>query len=284
MKNSWPYFLGNSCVDKFRRQVKLINVRIIYQMSRVMNRSTNGILRIGTSGIVLPGSKQTFPKEFQSGTRLRYYSSLFNTLEINSTFYKIPMPSTFEKWSYEVSDNFQFTVKLWRGITHVKKLLYTLSDVDVFMHAANRLGNKKGCLLIQFPASITFAYKDKVEKIIQRLTELNTDSSWQLSLELRDISWYQDHTYDMLNEYKASLVFHDMTTSKTPTDNPATQVIYLRFHGPHGDYKGGYADEFIQGYANSIKTWLQKGKNVYVYFNNTVGNALQNAQLLQQLI
>src|SRR5215216_5931244 len=111
-----------------------------------MSQNSNGVVRIGTSGIVLPGNKQTFPKEFQSGSRLHYYGSLFNTLEINSTFYKVPLPTTFKRWSEEVPDNFQFTTKLWRQITHARKLEYNLTDIDTFMHAADYLGKKKGCL------------------------------------------------------------------------------------------------------------------------------------------
>lgn len=244
----------------------------------------NAVIRIGTSGIVLPGTKQTFPEEFKTGTRLQYYGSLFNTLEINSTFYKVPMATTFRRWSEEVPDNFQFTVKLWRQITHARKLEYNLSDVDMFMRNAEHLGRKKGCLLIQFPASITHDYSDKVEKIIERANHLNTNQEWKLSVEFRHISWYQEYTYGMLEKYNASLVFHDIEVSRTPEANPATTIVYIRFHGPNGDYKGSYSDEFIKRYANIIRIWLQRGKNVYVYFNNTIGSALQNAQQLQHLI
>ena len=62
-----------------------------------MIKQSNGILRLGTSGIVVPGNKLSFPAAFQYKSRLNYYGSLFNTLEINSTFYKVPMQSTFEK-------------------------------------------------------------------------------------------------------------------------------------------------------------------------------------------
>jgi len=243
-----------------------------------------GIVRIGTSGIVVPGTKQTFPQEFQAGSRLHYYSSLFNSIEINSSFYKIHLPSTFKKWSEEVSDNFKFTVKLWRGITHVKKLLYSLDDIDVFMQAANCLGNKKGCLLMQFPASITFEYLHEVEKIIQRLDQINSDGGWRLAIEFRHLTWYNNLTYSMLARYNSSLVLHDMPASRTPMDNPCNDIVYLRFHGPNGDYKGSYNDEALESYAVNIRNRLQEGKDVYVYFNNTIGSALHNAQSLQKLI
>ncbi len=119
---------------------------------------TRGILRIGTSGIVVPGTKQDYPEQYRSGSRLSYYSSLFPTVEINSTFHKIPMPSTLAKWSAEVPESFKFTVKLWQGITHAKKLKINSDDIDLFMNTVDSIGNKKGCLLVQFPGSITSDY------------------------------------------------------------------------------------------------------------------------------
>src|SRR5438309_11140664 len=120
-----------------------------------MTNQERGILRIGTSGVVVPGSKETFPAEFRLKSRLNYYSSLFNTLEINSTFQKIPMISTFEKWSLDVPEDFRFTIKLWKEITHVKQLKIDFQNIENFLTAASHIGNKKGCLLIQFPGSIT---------------------------------------------------------------------------------------------------------------------------------
>src|SRR5215210_6350575 len=101
-----------------------------------MVTDTRGIIRIGTSGIVVPGSKETYPVAFQGQSRLSYYASLLNTVEINSTFKKIPRLSTFERWSAEVPADFQFTLKLWKEITHVKQLKIELNKPDDFIEAA----------------------------------------------------------------------------------------------------------------------------------------------------
>lgn len=246
--------------------------------------ATIGTLRIGTSNIVLPEPKKSYPLEFQSGSRLRYYSTLFNTLEVNSTFYKIPLATTFERWSTEVPDNFKFTIKLWRQITHVKKLLYKIYDIDFFMEAANSLGNKKGCLLIQFPPSITIQYFTEVEKIIERLYYKNIDEQWKLSIEFRHSSWYEPITYSMIEKYNASIVIHDIAASTPPNNITTNNTFYLRFHGPLGNYRGSYSEEILLGYSHHVKKWIQQGRDVYIYFNNTMSNnALGNAQLLQQL-
>lgn len=244
----------------------------------------NQLVKIGTSGIVVPGAKHDYPPEFQSGSQLHYYGSLFNTLEINTSFYKIPMPKTFAKWAAEVPDDFVFTVKLWRGITHAKKLEFSPDDIDIFMHAANQLGQKKGCILIQFPASITFSYQAKVESILQRLNQLNDSGQWQIAIELRHTSWYQSVAYEMFEKYRATVVFHDMPNSKTPLDYVAMPHMYCRFHGPTGKYNGSYTPEFLQSLANQITLWCEQQKMVYVYFNNTIDGALGNAQTLQTLV
>lgn len=241
-----------------------------------------GTLFTGTSNIVLPVTKKDFPVAFRSASRLNYYSSLFNSLEVNSTFYKLPLPGTFEKWANDVPDDFRFTIKLWQEITHRKKLAYSPADIRIFMQAASRTGKKKGCLLVQFPASITTDYTRTVAEILEQLVELNTAPRWQICIEFRHNSWYDATTTKMLVITGVSLVGHDMPKSKTaPHDSSPT--MYLRFHGPTGDYRGGYTPETLQIHAHQIDTWLSRGKDVYVYFNNTLGDAFNNAQYLQAI-
>jgi uncharacterized protein YecE (DUF72 family) len=245
----------------------------------------SAIVRIGTSNIVVPGTKKSFPRAFQSTSRLTYYASLFNSLEVNSTFYKVPMPATFEKWSNEVPDSFQFTVKLWREITHAKALAFKLNDIDFFMEAANRVDNrKKGCLLIQFPASITIDFINKVSAILERLHKTDPQHHWRKCVEFRHTSWYTGATNTMLDNYKASLVLHDMPASAISIPHTKADFVNLRFHGIKGDYKGTYDHDLLQDYTVKIKNWLQQGKDVYAYFNNTIGNAFENAQELNKMV
>ncbi|GAC1432591.1 MAG: DUF72 domain-containing protein [Chitinophagaceae bacterium] len=244
-----------------------------------------GTVRIGTSNIVIPGTKKKFPETFQSASRLTYYASLFNTLEINSSFYKVPMPATFEKWSNEVPAGFQFTVKLWRNITHAKGLAFTVSDIDFFMKAANRVQDeKKGCLLIQFPASITIDFIASVSAILQRVCKTDPQDRWRKCIEFRHTSWYTGDVYTILDNYHTSLVLHDMPASRVSTLHTKAGFVYLRFHGISGDYKGTYDPDLLHEYAVKINHWQQEGKDVYAYFNNTIGNAFDDAQSLYKLL
>ena len=233
----------------------------------------------GTSGLVLPvPNKQSFPPEFRDKPRLTYYSNLFNSLEINSCFYKIPRPITIKKWTEEVSSDFVFTFKLWKGITHLKQLDFSPADVHHFISVINEAGHKKGTLLIQFPPSLTIDAYGKVEQLLQLIP------GWKIALEFRHPSWYIAEGYELADEYGASIVLHDMPKSPNMHLNKHASFVYLRFHGPAGDYKGGYTDEQLQHHADQIHTWLKAGKEVFVYFNNTAGDAVQNLLTLNSKI
>lgn len=191
-----------------------------------MTQETAALLLAGTSGLVLPApNKQAFPEAFRAGSRLAYYSTLFNSIEINSTFYKMPLPKTFSRWAAEVQPDFRFTIKLWRGITHVPGLRFTKEDVYRCLYAVHHLGEKKGALLIQLPPGLQVSAAEKLE-----------------------------------------------------------QLLDLRFHGPAGDYKGGYSDAGLRTWAEKAVAWLSAGKEVFIYFNNTIGDALPNLIRLRTLI
>ena len=176
-------------------------------------------LWVGTSGVVVPGAKATFPPAYQAGTRLSYYASLLNSVEINSTFYRLPQPQTFAKWATETGPDFRFTLKLWRGITHAKDLAFDPADIARFLHAADQLGGKTGALLIQFPPSITSRHHSRVQALLEHLFQADPANRWARAVEFRHASWYQDDTYDLLDEYQAALVLHD----KPPGPRPAAQ-------------------------------------------------------------
>ncbi|EHQ28731.1 DUF72 domain-containing protein [Mucilaginibacter paludis] len=238
----------------------------------------------GTSGLVLPvRNKQAFPPEFQNKTRLCYYGSLFNSIEINSSFYKIPMAATVSKWTTEVPPNFRFTFKLWREITHNKGLAFRMTDVEKFMYTINQAGDKKGCLLIQFPPSIK---SDNVKQLEHLLTAVHMHNpvQWDVAVEFRHSSWYNEPVYDLLEQYAMGLIIHDMPSSAAPLKVISNDFVYLRFHGPGGNYRGCYTDDFLHEYAQYISEWQSEGKTVYVYFNNTMGDAVQNLMSLNRYV
>ena len=231
----------------------------------------------GTSGVVLPlPNKKSFPEELQSKSRLQIYSTLFNSVEINSSFYKIPMASTVQNWAAGVPESFRFTFKLWRDITHNKELAFNTGDVGRFMAAINTTGDKKGCLLIQLPPKLTVDATCQLGKLLSCLRNCVGGSDWKLAVEFRNRSWYQANTYQLLDSFNTGLVLQDMPSSAIMQPATAAAFVYLRLHGPSGGYRGSYSDDILYEYAGYMNDWADEDKTVYVYFNNTMGEAMKN--------
>jgi uncharacterized protein YecE (DUF72 family) len=239
------------------------------------------ILMAGTSGLVLPvPNKQAFPPEFRNRSRLAFYASLFNSLEVNSSFYRVPMPVTFAKWADEVPPGFRFTVKLWQGITHVTGLRFLPVDVNRFLYAADHLGSKKGCLLIQLPPGLKADRVDQLDWLLEKVCVVDSGRTWKLAVEFRNRGWYNPAVETVLERYQAAKVLQDMPASGITELSGNLPFVYLRFHGPNGDYKGGYSDPVLHAWAQKIRAWLHAGKEVYAYFNNTIGDALKDLNTL----
>lgn len=243
----------------------------------------NGLWRIGISGIGLPFSKQHFPEEFKNKSRLYYYSTIFNSIEINSSFYKIPRPQTLLKWSDETTEGFCFTLKLFKEITHCKQLCYEEENIRQFLEAVSVV-KEKGCLLLQFPGKITFDYFSELEQILTSLAILDPGNTWRMALEFRHASWLSGETKELLKEYNATMVLQDHSKNREMNPEPGAGFYYFRFHGPKGDYRGSYDEAFLREKATNIRQLLSNGKDVYAYFNNTMGNAYENARMLDQFV
>src|SRR5882757_11111054 len=150
-------------------------------------RYNKGIFRAGTSNVVVPEkNKAAFPAAFQSKSHLEYYASLFNSVEINRTFYKLPLSATLEKWAAQVPEDFRFTLKLWKEITHIKDLRYKSEDVVAFMQTVAPIGFKKGCLLVQFPAGLDSKNASSVERLLADIAASNPEPGWRIAVEFRN--------------------------------------------------------------------------------------------------
>jgi uncharacterized protein YecE (DUF72 family) len=237
----------------------------------------------GTSGLVLPvPNKACYPPEFQDRSRLCYYASLFNSIEINSSFYKIPQAATMRKWAAEVPDNFRFTFKLFQGITHQKGLVFDPELIPRFMAVINEVGHKKGCLLVQFPPSFKVESLPRLDYLLSLIRQEDEQYGWDIAVEFRHKTWYNERVYELLEKYNMGMVIHDLPASAAPLQASANNFVYLRFHGPNGGYRGSYPDAFLYEYLEYIKEWQQEGKTVYVYFNNTMGDAVKNLMVLNE--
>ena len=246
--------------------------------------SSTDLFFFGTSGLVLPFNKSQYPTEFKDKSRLQYYASLFNSIEFNNTFYKLPQPATVNNWAESVPDDFKFTFKVPKSITHSQDLESGLCDVANFLSVVENAGHKKGSLLAQFPPSLTIEQIEPFKKLLHLFVEESKGSLWKLAVEFRHPSWQEPQVYQLLQDFKASLVLHDMKNSPLQIPSVDDDFIYLRLHGPEPRYRGSYSDEFLKQLAESIGEWIDEGRTVYAYFNNTVGDAFNNVQTLKNYV
>jgi uncharacterized protein YecE (DUF72 family) len=214
---------------------------------------------------------------------LGYYCQHFDSVEINSTFYRLPTGRVFEKWHDTTPANFAFAVKASRFITHVKKLAHPEEHVALLLENASGLGSKLHVLLFQLPPSWTFD-RERLEGLCAFLSRQRIVPGIRSALELRHASWYGDACLDVLRQYRVSLVLADWPTCIVEGP-PTADLVFVRHHGPRNLYASNYPDAFLRREAGRICTWMAEGKSVYVYFNNDAyGYAVRNALRLKEIL
>lgn len=240
-------------------------------------------LYIGTSGVVVQIPQTEYPEAFRGKSRLSYYSSVFNSLEVNSSFYRNPRSATIAKWADEVGEDFRFTFKIPKLISHARNLEFDVNAVSEFIKLVNSVRKKKGCLLIQLPPSVTADSLTSLKKLLQTIRDNDAAEEWNIALEFRHPSWYIPTVEKLLYKYNSCIVIHDHPKAPAPM-NIIGEFFYIRFHGENGRYRGHYEKAALAPYVSKAQQWLAAGKTGYVYFNNTMGEAYANALSLTQLV
>jgi uncharacterized protein YecE (DUF72 family) len=240
---------------------------------------------IGTSGWNYKDWRGRFyPKGVPAREWLRYLSREFDTVEVNYPFYRLPTEETVRNWQETVPKGFRFAVKLWRGITHYRKLVRCEDFLDRYFRIVDPIRpSARAPLLIQLPPNQS---KD-IEKLDRFLSQARERAlrSWKLVVEFRHDSWLSDDVYRMLNRQRTAICLHDMPDRAATRRPNNVNFVYLRRHGTTGKYQGTYSDEDLRRDAEDIRQWLAQKKTVYVYFNNDIaGHAVEDARRLRALV
>jgi uncharacterized protein YecE (DUF72 family) len=221
-----------------------------------------GIHYIGTSGWHYKHwSGRFYPTGLKPKDQFLYYQSFFNTVEINNSFYRLPSLETFRKWCAETSENFLFSVKASRFITHMKKLKDPEPALDLLLSRASGLGEKLGPLLFQLPPG----WNINPDRFNAFIDALPVDQ--RSVIEFRNSSWYSDSIYEMLRKRNCAFCIYELAGHQSPLVVTA-DFVYVRLHGPGNKYQGSYSNESLRDWAYIILQWKQEGKDVYVYFDN----------------
>ena len=237
---------------------------------------TNVDIRIGTSGWHYNDwAEKFYPARLPRSKWLEHYADIFDTVEINNTFYQLPKQQTIKKWYQQVPKNFTYSVKANRYITHIKRLKQTAEPLERFSDTVSLLKEKLGPILYQLPPSL---HKDT--KLLEGFLKLLPEDEISI-FEFRHKSWFSQDTLELLDEFRCGFCIHDMPGIVSPREVTG-RIIYIRFHGPTGRYAGNYSKAALKTWAQWIKKNSKKVSAVYVYFNNDINaNAVRNAQQLK---
>jgi uncharacterized protein YecE (DUF72 family) len=167
-----------------------------------------------------------YPSDMKNSHWLEFYSKVFDYVEIDSTFYNIPSILTVKKWLKKTQDNFRFTAKFPKVITHDKRLKNVNNELELFFKAISPLYEKTLALLIQLPPSM------EIMEGLQRLRELVhiLDNRFRYAVEVRHHSWFQDLAYNFFANNNICMVWSQIVGIRTPPI-VTTDFLYLRFIG-----------------------------------------------------
>lgn len=235
---------------------------------------------IGTSGWTYPSWRGTFyPEDLPSRRYLEFYARQFLTAEVNYSFYHLPRPETYAKWAGQVPDEFLFSVKASRLITHTKRLKEVEEPWKTFVSNARALGAKLGPILLQFPPSFR-----RERARLAAFLKTAEPSGMKLVFEFRHETWFTEEIYRLLRRYNAALCIAD-SPDYPRRDVVTADFVYFRFHGRTELFASRYSQAELQEEAKIVRQYQRDGLNVFVYFNNdALGHAVENARTLIRLL
>jgi uncharacterized protein YecE (DUF72 family) len=182
---------------------------------------------MGCSGWSYEGWKGNFyPKDMENKDYLSYYSKFFKFVEVDSTYYRIPSRSSVRGWKDKTPEDFKFSLKFPKVITHEKKLEDVVKPLSILFYSLEPLIEKTLTLLIQLPP---FLSEGKGFNPLQGMIR-HLDKRFRYSLEVRHSSWFNDNLYELLKENDISLVWSVRDKLQTPSIVTSNQV-YIRFIG-----------------------------------------------------
>jgi len=237
----------------------------------------SGELRVGCSGWSYRDWRGiVYPADVPQRRWFDCYQQLFDTVELNSTFYRLPSATAVEGWAAAARPGFVFALKLGAFGSHRMKLKDAASWLPNHLDRAQRLGVHLGPTLIQLPPR----WKRNVERLDEFLTVAPKNMRW--ALEVREPSWLHDDVFELLRRHGTALCVHDLLPQH-PFEL-TTDWTYIRFHGPDAvnqPYHGAYEASGLEPWAHRLGSVLDSGRDVYAYFNNDWhGNAVRDAATL----
>ena len=235
--------------------------------------------QIGCSGFHYKHWKELFyPAGLAQSKWFDYYNDHFKTLELNVTFYRFPKLSFLDTWYKNSPENFMFSVKAPRAITHYRQFINTDQFIaDFYGTIQEGLKEKLGCVLFQMPGRMVYK-PEKLERIVNSL-----DPAFTNVLEFRNESWWRPEVYDKLALH--NITFCGMSHPDLPDEMVQnTKTVYFRFHGVPHLYRSKYNIAVLKKMSDEIES-NPAVKEAFIYFNNDIdGSAVANAKEMEEYV
>ena len=235
------------------------------------------LVRIGCSGWNYPHWRErVYPRGLPPSRWLEHYATLFDTVEVNNTFYRLPQREAVASWVEGSPPDFLFVVKASRYLTHVKRLRDIDEGVARFYERIEPLvaSPKMGPVLWQLPP--TFRRDD--ERLAGALDRL---PAGRHCFEFRHESWFVPETYARLREHGVALVVGDHPARPWQAHEITADWTFIRFHYGRRGRNGNYSERELDEWSERIRGWRRR-VDVFAYFNNDwEGYAVRNGLGLQ---
>ncbi len=231
-------------------------------------------IRIGTSGWnYWHWTGLFYPEGLPRSRWLEYYQSKFDTLELNASFYRLPLPATFARWREASPKGFLWAVKAHRGITHYSRLKER-EPLQKFLNAAKGLVEQLGVILFQLPPSLKFD-----ARVVGRFLGWLPKGK-RYAIEPRHASWFEPKLLELLARHNVAIAIADSGGRFPSGEHLTTEFAYVRFHGAEQLYASRYTTEQMRAWAEKLLEWKRPA---FVYFNNDFhAYAVENALELKQ--
>jgi uncharacterized protein YecE (DUF72 family) len=228
---------------------------------------------IGTAGWTIRAEhREAFPPD---GSQLQRYAARFNAVEINSSFYRPHRKTTYERWAATVGDDFRFSVKLPKTISHARHSDGLEPEIARFADEVNGLGGKLGIVLIQFPPSLAY----EVDRALHLFTIVGDNLPCRLVCEPRHASWFEKDAEAMLDRQGIARVAADPAiVHSAGLPGGWRGIRYHRLHGSPKIYYSNYEPDTLEAMRATLAAEAAVGLETWcVLDNSALGFATANA-------
>lgn len=238
-------------------------------------------VRVGTSGWSYDDWDGTFyPGDVPRSRWAAHYRSVFSTVEINYTFYRLPRSTSVTRWHDEAPRGFRYATKGSRLITHMRRIQPRDREVRTYLDRVRPLKSYLAVVLWQLPPDLKRDVA-RLDNFLGRLPRRLDGSPLRHAVEFRDHSWLDDDVFDLLARRRASCVW--ISSAAMPPVRPHTaDPVYVRFHGLTGGWRHDYTDRELEPWAAAL---AEVDTDAYAFFNNDGrANAPRNARTLTAML